>query len=308
MKVLVAYQPGELRIIEIDTPKPGPRDILVKVAHCGICATDISIADGTLTLGDGMEPIYPVRIGHEWSGTVVETGTDTWLFKKGDRVISDTACFCGECPQCLKGQYQSCENARPIGTIGNCYPGAFADYMLIPERIAIKIPENVSLQEAALVEPASIGFYGLLKANVGPEDCLLVVGTGPIALGGMACAKGIGLGKVILAGRKQSKLEIGKKMGADVLVNTTEEDLAQAIMRETNGKGVDVILDTTGAPELFNDLLLMMKPSGIIVIPGFYEQELQNVKIDRIIARKLYLDWCGCNDKCGKKSLKYAWQ
>ena len=78
MKVLLAYKPGEMRIVEMEKPVPGPGEILAKVAHCGICATDVAIADGTLTLGDGMDPIYPVRIGHEWSGVVVETGEGTW--------------------------------------------------------------------------------------------------------------------------------------------------------------------------------------------------------------------------------------
>ena len=212
MKVLLAYKPGEMRIIEMERPVPGPGEILAKVAHCGICATDVAIADGTLTLGDGMDPIYPVRIGHEWSGVVVETGEGTWRLKPGDRVISDTGYSCGECEACLNGEYQSCENGRAVGTTGNCWPGAFAEYMLMPERLTFRVPDNVPLDEAALVEPSSIGLYGLLRAHIGPGMNLLVVGTGPIGLGGMACAKGMGIGKTILAGRKEKKLAIGKEM------------------------------------------------------------------------------------------------
>lgn len=289
MKVLVAYQPGELRVVEMERPVPGPREILARVSHCGICATDVAIADGTLHLGKDMDPIYPVRIGHEWSGVVVETGSETWRLHPGDRVISDTGYSCGECEYCLRGEYQSCVNGRAIGTTGHCWPGAFAEYMLMPERLTFRLPERVELDEAALVEPASIGLYGLVRAGIGPGQNLLVVGTGPIGLGGMACAKGMGVGTVILAGRKDKKLEIGRVMGADVLVNTQRESLMDIVMRQTNGRGMDVILDTTGAPELFNDLLEMLRPSGTLVIPGFYEQEIPHANLDRLIAKNCTL-------------------
>lgn len=289
MKVLVAYQPGELRMVEMDRPVPGPHEILAKVAHCGVCATDVAIADGTLKLGEGMDPIYPVRIGHEWSGVIVETGSEAWRLKVGDRVISDTGYSCGECEYCLRGDYQSCVNGRAIGTTGACWPGAFAEYMLMPERLTYRVPDNVPLDEAALVEPSSIGLYGLTRSQMGPGQNLLVIGTGSIGLGGMACAKGMGVGKVLLAGRKDKKLAIGKEMGADVLVNTTRESLFDAVMRETRGRGMDVILDTTGSAELFNSVLKMLRPSGTLVIPGFYEQEIPSADLDQLIAKNCTL-------------------
>ena len=289
MKVLLAYQPGELRVVEMEKPVPGPHEVLAKVAHCGVCATDVSIMRGTLNLGEGNEPVYPVRLGHEWSGTVVEAGSETWNIRVGDRIVSDTGYFCGECYECLHGQYQSCRNGKAIGTTGHCWPGAFAEYMLIPERMAYRIPDNVSMDEATLIEPSAIGLYGLTRTNMGPDTNLLVVGTGPIGLGGMACAKGLGVGRTILAGRKDQKLEIGRQMGAAVLVNTTKESLFDGVMRETNGRGMDIIMDTTGDVKLFNDLLAMLKPSGYFVIPAFYERTLDGVMLDRLIARNCTL-------------------
>ncbi len=303
MKVLLAYQPGELRVTEMDIPQPGPREVLCKVKHCGICATDIAIMKGSLTLGEGMEPVYPVRLGHEWSGVVVKTGAETWRLKPGDRVISDTGYSCGECEMCLRGEYQSCEKGRAIGTIGDCWPGAFAEYMVVPERLAFQVPDNITLAEAALVEPASIGLYGLTRSPVGPGSNLLVIGTGPIALGGMACAKGMGTGRTILAGRKDRKLEIGRQMGADLLVNMTKESLFDVVMRETNGRGMDVIMDTTGAPELFNDAMAMLRGSGTLVIPGFYEQELNHVQLDRLIARNCTLVGAAGTTNMGRRVL-----
>ena len=289
MKVLLAYAPGELRVVEMEKPVPGPREVLCKVAHCGVCATDIAIKNGVLNLGDGNDPVYPVRLGHEWSGKVAETGSECWRVKPGDKVVSDTGWFCGECPACKRGEYQSCERGRAVGTIRDCWPGAFAEYMLIPERMAYTVPENVPLDEAALTEPAGIGFYGLQRAGFTPETTLLVVGTGPISLGGMACAKALGIGKTIVAGRKDAKLEIARKLGADITVNMTRENLYDIVMRETEGRGMDIVMDSTGAPELLNDSMLMLRGSGSLVIPAFYEKVLNGILLDRLIVKNCTL-------------------
>ena len=283
MKVLQAYKPGELRVVDEEKPVPGPREVLAKVYHCGICRTDVSIVEGSLKLGLDNDPIYPVRIGHEWSGIVEQVGSECQRIKVGDRVISETGIYCGECRPCMEGAPERCIHGRSLGTIGHCWPGGFAEYILMPERETYIVPDNVSLEEAALVEPASIGFYGLSRASIGPGHNLLVVGTGPIGLGGMACAKGVGTGKIILAGRKNKKLEIGRKMGADITVNLLHEDLREVVMRETNGYGMDVILDTTGSVDMFNKLCYLLHPSGYLVIPAFYERLVPNADIDRLI-------------------------
>ncbi len=289
MKVLLAYAPGELRVVEMEKPVPGPREILCKVAHCGVCATDVAIMKGILNLGDGNDPIYPVRIGHEWSGTVVETGCETRSVKVGDKVISDTGYFCGECEMCKKGEYQSCLHGRSLGTIGNCWPGGFAEYMLIPERMAFKVPEKVALDEAALIEPASIGYYGLQRAGFDPTTTLVIIGTGPISLGGMACAKALGIGKTIVCGRKDAKLAVAKELGADVCINMAKENFVEAVMRETGGLGAQIVMDSTGAPEILNDAMLILRGSGKLVIPAFYEQILNGVKLDRLIVKNCTL-------------------
>jgi L-iditol 2-dehydrogenase len=289
MKVLIVHRPEDMSVVEIEDPRPGPGEILAKVSHCGVCATDIAIADGTCNLGKGNEPLYPVRIGHEWSGEIVETGSGTKRLKAGDRVISDTGYYCGVCDSCMTGRFEYCLESKSLGTIGHCLPGSFAEYIIMSERLTYRVPDNVPLDTAALVEPASIGFLGLTKTPVGPGTTLLVIGTGAISLGGMACAKGIGSGKIILAGRKDAKLEIGKKLGADVLINMDKEDLTEAVMRETKGLGADVVLDSTGAPGLINTAVSLVRGSGYLVIPGFYEQTLNNFALDNIAVRNITL-------------------
>ena len=156
---------------------------------------------------------------------------------------------------------------------------------MVPERLAFKVPENVASDIAALVEPAGIGFFGLTRTPLGPESTLLVMGTGAISLGGMACAKGYRIGKIILAGRKDSKLEIGKKMGADILVNLERDNLRSVVMKETSGMGATTVLDGTGSPDLLNLSVSLARDFGYIVLPGFYEQAVNGFIIDNAIVR-----------------------
>jgi len=285
MKAVVVNKPGDVRIVEVEKPKPGPRDVVARVLHCGVCATDISIINGTCNLGEGMEVRYPARIGHEWVGEIVETGSEIKRLKIGDRIISGSGYNCGVCESCVRGEFSLCHESRAIGTIGNAWPGAFAEYMMIPEHLTFRVPDNIPSDTAALVEPAAIGLSGLMRTPLGPGNTLLVMGTGAISMGGMACAKGYGIGKTILAGRKDPKLEIGKRLGADVLVNMEKEDLKSVVMRETNGMGTTIVLDATGAPELLNLSASLAQSGGHIVLPGFYEQPINGFAIDNVIVR-----------------------
>jgi 2-desacetyl-2-hydroxyethyl bacteriochlorophyllide A dehydrogenase len=284
MKALIVREPGKPEVAEVEKPVPGPHDIVAKVLHCGICGTDLSIVDGTLNLGKGNDPIYPVRLGHEWSGIVEEVGNEVRIFKKGDRVISDSGVYCGECDNCKAKNFESCTGSRSIGTIRNAWPGAFAEYMKVPVMNAFKIPDIVAADEAALVEPAGIGLSGILKANLESGKTFLVIGTGAISLGALVCARGIGAGKIILAGRKDLKLEIGKKMGADVTVNMSREDLTASVQKETGGRGADAVLDATGAAELLNLSVSLCIVHGKIIIPGFYEKPVDGFLIDNMVA------------------------
>jgi L-iditol 2-dehydrogenase len=284
MKIAWVKEPGKLEFAEVERPVPGPHDVVAKVKHCGVCGTDLSIADGTLNLGKGNEPIYPVRIGHEWSGVIDEVGSDVIDFKPGDPIVSDTGLNCGHCSNCKKGNYTGCSAGRSLGTIGDAWPGAFAEYILMPELFCYKIPKNVPLENAALAEPAGIGFGGLRDMPLGPCYTMLVIGTGTISLCALACAKALGQGKTILAGRKDAKLAIGNRLGADILVNMGKEDLAQRVFDETDGRGADVVLDATGAPELLNlSVSLARKHGGKIVLPGYYEQIIDGFDIDNLI-------------------------
>jgi 2-desacetyl-2-hydroxyethyl bacteriochlorophyllide A dehydrogenase len=274
---------------EVDQPKPGPRDVLIRVRYSGICGTDLSILDGNMSLiRDGLIR-YPVRIGHEWSGIVEKTGPGVSKVKPGDRVVGDNYVSCGECAACLREDYPRCNHMRGcVGTI-DCWDGSFAEYMVMPEWHLYKLPDTIQLREAALIEPATIALNGLKPFNITKESTVLVIGTGAIGLAAVSMAKLAGAGRVISAGRKDSKLETGKRMGADAIVNVTREPLKEAVLRETNGLGVNFILETSSSIDYIRDAADYLSGKGILSLVGFYEKELDHFPVDRLVMNGLQI-------------------
>lgn len=284
MKAIVIAAPGDARMIETEKPKLGPADVLVKVLYSGVCGTDLSILSGDMSLvRDGLIK-YPVRIGHEWSGIVEEVGPEVKGFKPGDRVVSDSGVACGECIHCLNKDYGHCENIKSLGTV-NCWNGSFAEYILMPERHLFRLPDEVSLEEAALIEPASIALAGLKHSNINKSSKVLIIGTGPIGLAAIPLAKAMGAAKVMISGRKPYKLDVAKTMGADVVINATKEDLNGIVMKETGGKGVDVIIETSGAISTINQSVDIIAQGGSVALIGFYEVRLNDVNIDKFVMK-----------------------
>jgi L-iditol 2-dehydrogenase len=281
MKATSVIKPGLLLTEEVPLPEIGPKEVLCKVAYCGICGTDMAILSGELSFVEDGLITYPCRIGHEWSGVVEKVGALVKGFKPGDRVVSDNGVACGDCGPCMEGNYACCENSRAVGTV-NCWPGGFAEYMVMPFRHLYKLPDNVSLEEAAMIEPSMIAFNGLKSSGVGPGCTVLIVGTGPIGLAAINIAKAMGPSKILLSGRRDAKLEVGRKMGAQVTINTKKENFREKVMEATGGKGVNAVVETSGNIEVLNEVIDIIKPGGTLALIGFYEAELNNFKIDKV--------------------------
>lgn len=286
MKAFRIDSPGEINLIDTPIPELKPDETLVRVAYAGICATDLAILSGDMSLIRNGSIRYPIRFGHEWSGVIEKVGSAVTEFKPGDRVISETAVTCGVCEACKNKQWSKCKDTRSLGTI-KCWEGAFADYMLMPERHLYKVPDSISLQEAALIEPSCIALAGIKKLHIGPGKTVLVIGTGAIGLASVALAQYFGADKVILSGRKDGKLEVGRTMGADICINTTREAMEEIVSQETNGAGVDVIVETSGNVKLIPEVLRMAANGAYIGLIGFYEREVTNFAIDEIVMKSL---------------------
>lgn len=283
MKVLVAESPGVAKYVDLPKPEATEDSVVVKVKACGICATDLSILRGDAGfLKDGSTK-YPVRFGHEWSGIVESVGPNVKNFKPGDLVISDNGVSCGVCPSCASGEFRKCKNNRAVGTI-RTWPGAFSEYVSFPERHVHHLAEGVTIENGAMVEPASIAASGIMKLNTENFDTLLIIGTGAIGQCAVAFAKYAGISKVILAGRTDAKLDVGKKMGADVVINTQRENLKDYV-KEHCGGTVGNILDCSGNIEVLNACIDLLAREGTLALAGFFERKYTDFDIDAFIMK-----------------------
>ena len=285
MKALTVLEPGRAEFSIEEKPKATGRMLLVKVKRTGICATDFSIYTGESSFIKSGQIKYPVRFGHEWSGVVEAVGEDVKDFKVGDRIVSDSGFACGECEACKAGDYAACRNDRSVGTI-NAWPGPFAEYMLVPEFHAYKLPDNVSYDEGALVEPVAVSVDAFTDFEMKPDMTVAVIGVGAIGMGAIWLAKYFGAKNVIAIGLRDSKLEIAKQIGADDVVNSRECDPIVAVLQATDGKGADMVIETTGQQSALVQAFKMCRHTGRISIVSFYEKEI-TIPMDDIVHRKI---------------------
>lgn len=286
MKTFIIQKPGQIEMVELPPIQLKSDEALVRVSYAGICATDLAILSGDMSLVRNGSIRYPVRFGHEWSGVIEAVGSDVTDFAPGDRVISESGVTCGTCEFCQKKEYAKCRNGQSLGTI-NCWDGSFAEYMHMPVRHLYKVPISISMKEAALIEPTCIALAGIKKAEIQPGKTVLVVGTGAIGLAAVALAKYYGADKVLLCGRKESKLEVGRTMGADVCINTVTESLEEIVRGETDGNGVDAIIETSGNISIIPQVLRLAANKGHVGLIGFYERTVPDFEIDEIVMKSL---------------------
>ncbi len=288
MKALTVLGPHCAEYQEVPTPKAEGRFMTVKVERAGICATDFSIFSGECSFVRSGEIVYPVRFGHEWSGTVVACGDEVKGFKPGDRIYSDAGISCGKCPDCLDGRYEDCRFIRSVGTI-NCWDGCFAEYISIPDYNAYHIPDSVSFDEATLIEPSAISFDAFRGMTLDKNTTVAVIGTGAIGMGAIWLAKYLGAGRVVAVGRTKSKLDIAKAVGADIVINNIETDSVKAVREMTNGLGADLVVESSGSGSALTEGIYMTKTDGRLCSLSFYEKNLDGVPVDHLVLNKISL-------------------
>ncbi len=282
MKAVRIYGPNDARLVDVPTPEPGPGEALCKVVRSGICGTDYSIYTGEFSFVKSGAVKFPMTPGHEWSGVVEEVGSGVENLKPGDRVVGDTMVSCGTCYDCLMGQYGHCWKLRCVGTI-NTWDGAYAEYILMPARHLFHLPDNVSFDQGAMIEPAATALYAVTLAGVKAGDTVLVQGSGPIGIMAARLSKLAGAAKVIITGRKEFKLRVALNLGIDAAINVTEVPLDQAIRAHAGDWGVDRVIEASGSTELFRESLNLIKPGGTIAVVAFYEQMVDGFDIDRFV-------------------------
>jgi threonine dehydrogenase-like Zn-dependent dehydrogenase len=250
------WQHPTVGLAERDRPEPGPHDVLVRVRYAGICGSDLSLT-GAGEDGYTHYSAYaglPNVIGHEFSGEVVDTGDDVLGFEAGDLVTAEVTDYCGRCHLCKQGFHGHCTNFEQLGFT---MPGAFAEYVVVPEKILWDIgplwdaydTEEAVLKAGATVEPATISYYGLFGRAEGvmPGDYHVYQGVGPIGLTGMNVSRAAGAGKVIGFEPSAERRAVAAQLGFDHVYDPIETDPAETIDELTNGEGADVHVETAGA-------------------------------------------------------------
>ncbi len=238
MKAAVLHAPGDLRVENVPVPSLlAPNEVLVKVAAAGICGSDIG---RVMTTGTYRFPTIP---GHEFSGTVERVGADVQHLVSGDRVAVAPLMPCGSCEECQRGQYSLCDDYDFLGSRSD---GAFAEYLKTPVQNVLTVPDDVSLEVAATIEPAAIILHGIHKVDLSLGDAVVVVGCGALGYFALQFAKLSGAQPLIAVDVDETKLELARQVGADICINPSKEDALARIKEVTGGRGVKLSLEAAG--------------------------------------------------------------
>jgi L-iditol 2-dehydrogenase len=251
-----------------DTPMPevGPDDLLIEVKACGICGSDVHGMDGSTG-----RRIPPIIMGHEAAGVIKEIGSAVHgPWKIGQRVTFDSTVYCGKCDYCAKGLVNLCANRRVLGVSCGEYRqhGAFAEFVKVPERVAVAVPDSVSFEEAVFVEPTAVALHGVRRAQAGPGDTALVVGAGIIGLLTIQALKAAGCAKVYAADLNVQRLALAKELGADEIFPVGEGNVKEKVLELTNGDGVDVAIDCVGIGPVVDLVLHAVRKGGRVGLIG----------------------------------------
>jgi L-iditol 2-dehydrogenase len=276
MRAAVLFGPRDIRVVDRPVPRPGPDEVLVRVAMCGMCGTDLKIFDGHFPLTPPFGDFTP---GHEWTGTVAAAGRQVDEFAPGDRVCIEAHRGCGRCDNCLVGKYTACLNygdrAKGHRATGMTADGGFAEYAVHHVGSLYALPPSLSFEDGVLITTAGTGLYGLDVAGgyVAGLD-VAVFGPGPVGLTTVQVLKALGASQVILVGTRASRLELGRRLGADHVVNARETDPVQAVLDLTGGAGADMTVECSGALEAPQQCATATKRGGKMVVVAFYPDKV----------------------------------
>ncbi|MEM3565796.1 MAG: zinc-binding dehydrogenase [Candidatus Bathyarchaeia archaeon] len=259
MKAAMLYGVKDLKVEDVETPKVGVGEVLVRVRAATTCGTDLKIFQRGY-----VEKVIklPTVFGHEWAGDVVEVGEGLEWPRKGMRVRAGNSAPCLRCVMCSKGEYNLCENMIWLW-------GAYAEYIKVPAHMARvnmqEIPPHISYEEAAITEPLACVLHGVEKARVRLGDSVAIIGAGPIGLLHLLTVRKMGAEKVIIIDLVDERLEFAKKLGADEAINAGKENVEDAVRKATGGYGADVVIEAIGQPTTWEQALRLVRKGGTVL-------------------------------------------
>jgi threonine dehydrogenase-like Zn-dependent dehydrogenase len=299
MKAWVLGDPDELIQVDKPVPMPSRAEVLIRIDAVAICATDLEIIHyGTPALIQGGPPFNKnYTPGHEYMGTVAALGEGVDEFEIGDRVTVEIHAGCGQCKRCRQGMYTSCLNyGLNYGDVnkghranGFTTDGGFTEYAVNHINTVIKVPDTMSDEEATLVVTAGTSMYGLTElGGLVAGESLVVIGPGPIGLLAVAVAKSLGASPVILTGTRESRLEIGKSLGADHVINVKDSNVVDAVKALVGSQGVDYVVECAGSEVAINDAIHMTNRGGKICFAAF-PHDPATIDLPHVVKNNMYL-------------------
>ncbi|WP_040978003.1 zinc-binding alcohol dehydrogenase family protein [Oceanobacillus jeddahense] len=264
MKAIQVEKPGQLNIVEINKPVlEDAHDVLVKVKNVGICGSDVHIYHGSNPF-----TVYPRIIGHEVSGVVEEVGEAVTTLEIGDLVALEPILYCGECYACRKGQPNVCESLEVFGVHRD---GGMSEWLKTQEKNWHKVSSRISEEAAALIEPLTIGAQATFRGEVKEGETVFIIGAGPTGIACLLLAKERGA-KVFISDFNQTRLDYAASIGADVIIQPQDVDVAKEIDRLTDGELANVVIDAVGLPQTFQQAVELASIAGTVVTLGFNEE------------------------------------
>lgn len=253
-----------------ERPTPDDDEVLVRISDVGICGSDLHYyTEGKI--GDFVVE-DPIVLGHESAGEVVEVGDAVESPKVGDRVTIEPGVPCRRCEFCKRGEYHLCDGITFMATPPD--DGAFVEYVAWPADFVYTLPESVSTAEGALCEPLSVGIHASRQAGIEPNDTVLVTGAGPIGMVAMEAAHAAGAGDIYMSDVVGAKLDRAEQRGAAGTIDVTEQNLADAVEAFTDGRGVDKVIEASGAATVYGHALDAVRRGGTITCVGIGEEEI----------------------------------
>jgi L-iditol 2-dehydrogenase len=285
MKALLLSQYNQLDIADLPAPVPGAEEILVRVAACGICGSDVHGYDGT-----SGRRIPPIVMGHEAAGVVATAGAGVIRFKAGDRVTFDSTVYCGECEFCRQGEINLCNNRQVIGVSCGDYrrAGAFAEYVVVPQRIAYHLPDALEFQQAAMLEAVSVALHAVRISEMKGGETALVIGAGMIGLLTLQAARAGGAATVLVADIDETRLQRAKSIGADDTLLLSGGELVKEVLRRTQGRGVDLVLEAVGREETIAASIASVRKGGTVTLIGNISPEVK-IPLQVVVSRQIRL-------------------
>jgi threonine dehydrogenase-like Zn-dependent dehydrogenase len=299
MRAWVLGDPDQLSLTTKPVPVPKKAEVLVRIDAIAVCATDLEIiSHGLPAMIEGGLPFNKnFTPGHEYMGTVVALGPGVDEYGIGQRVTVEIHAGCGQCKRCREGMYTSCHNyGLNYGDVdkghranGFTTDGGFTEYQVNNINTLVAIPDTMSDEEATLVVTAGTAMYGLIElGGLVAGESVVVTGPGPIGLLGVAVAKAMGAHPVILTGTRDNRLKIGTELGADHVINAKNEDVVAAVKKLNGGKGVDYVLECSGAPNALNEAARMVNRGGKICLAAFPGKPAE-VDIAHLVRNNIYV-------------------